>query len=133
MDLKLRNLYWITGRKSQLSLVNKLLDYKAILKHIWDYGVQLWGSASNSNLEMLERSQSKVLRIITERTVLRAECGDKTRLTSVAGPTRSAKLQCHLLTKARRSSQQPAKPLLQRTNYNHRLKRYYLVDLATTF
>jgi len=31
----------------QLSLVNKLLVYKAILKPIWTYGVQLWESASN--------------------------------------------------------------------------------------
>jgi len=64
LDLKLRKLYWITGRKLQLSLENKLLVYKAILKPIWTYGVQLWGSASNSNIEILEIFQSKVLRII---------------------------------------------------------------------
>jgi hypothetical protein len=29
-------------------------------------GVQLWGSASNSNTEILERFKSKVLRIITD-------------------------------------------------------------------
>jgi hypothetical protein len=66
LDLKLRKLYWIIGRKSQLSLENKLLVYKAILKPLWTYGVQLWGSASNSNIEILERFQSKVLRIITD-------------------------------------------------------------------
>jgi len=66
LDLKLRRLYWIIGRKSQLSLENKLLVYKAILKPIWTYGVQLWGSASNSNIDILERFQSKVLRIITD-------------------------------------------------------------------
>ena len=66
MDLKLRKLYWITGRKSQLSLENKLLVYKAILKPIWTYGVQLWVSASNSNIDILEIFQSKVLRIITD-------------------------------------------------------------------
>ena len=48
-----------------MSLENKLLVYKAILKPIWTYGVQLWGSASNPNIEILERFQSKVLRIIT--------------------------------------------------------------------
>jgi hypothetical protein len=61
LDLKLRKLYWITGRKSQLSPLNKLLVCKAILKPIWTCGVQLWGSASNSNIEILERFQSKVL------------------------------------------------------------------------
>jgi hypothetical protein len=45
---------------------NKLLMYKAILKPIWTYGAQLWGSASNSNLEILERFQSKGLWIITD-------------------------------------------------------------------
>jgi hypothetical protein len=35
-----------------------------ILKPVWIYGLQLWGTASNSNLEILERFQSKVLRII---------------------------------------------------------------------
>jgi hypothetical protein len=44
----------------QLSLENKLLVYKVILKPVWTYGVQLWGTASNSNLEILERFQSKV-------------------------------------------------------------------------
>ena len=66
LDVKLRKQYWIVGRKSQLSLLNKLLVYKAVLKPIWTYGVQLWGSASNSNLEILERFQSKVLHIITD-------------------------------------------------------------------
>jgi len=66
LDLKLRNLYWIIGLKSQLSLENKLQVYKVILKPAWTYGIQLWRTASNSNLEILERFQSKVLRTITD-------------------------------------------------------------------
>jgi hypothetical protein len=66
LNLQLRKLYWILGRKSQLSLENKLLVYKAILKPIWTYGVQLWGTAPNSNIDILERFQSKVLRIVTD-------------------------------------------------------------------
>lgn len=31
---------------------------------IWTYSIQLWGSASNSNIKILERFQSKVLRTI---------------------------------------------------------------------
>jgi hypothetical protein len=65
LDLKLRNLYWIIGHKSLLSLENKLLVYKVILKPVWTYGIQLWGTASNSNLKILARFQLKVLRIIT--------------------------------------------------------------------
>jgi hypothetical protein len=36
---------------------NKLLVYKAILKPIWTYGIQLWGTASNSNVDISERFQ----------------------------------------------------------------------------
>jgi len=64
--LKLRNLYWIIGRKSQLSLENKLIVYKVIPIPVWTYGIQLWGTAPNWNLEIRERFQSKVLRIITD-------------------------------------------------------------------
>jgi len=66
LDLKLHKLYWIVGRKSQLSLGNKLPVYKAILKPIWTYGLQVWESASNSNIDILESFRSKVLRIVTD-------------------------------------------------------------------
>jgi hypothetical protein len=35
----------ILGRKSELSLGNKLLLYKTILKFIWTYGITLWDTA----------------------------------------------------------------------------------------
>jgi hypothetical protein len=57
-------MYWILGRKSELSISNKLLIYKTILKPIWTYGITLWGIASNSNSEILQRYQNKVLRAI---------------------------------------------------------------------
>lgn len=66
LGLKLHSLYWLIGHKSPLSLNSKALIYKAILKPIWSYGLQLWGTASNSNIDILERFQSKVLRIITK-------------------------------------------------------------------
>ncbi|KAJ4427260.1 hypothetical protein ANN_24878 [Periplaneta americana] len=37
---------------------------RVILKPIWTYGIQLWGTASNSNIEILQRYQSKTLRSI---------------------------------------------------------------------
>jgi hypothetical protein len=57
-------MYWLLGRRSRLSLSNKLLLYKCILKPIWTYSIQLWGTASTSNIEILERFQSKALRLI---------------------------------------------------------------------
>jgi hypothetical protein len=59
-------MYWLLGRRSRLSLPNKLFLYKPILKPIWTYGIQLWGTASTSNIEMLERFQLKALCIIVD-------------------------------------------------------------------
>jgi hypothetical protein len=59
-------MYWLLGRSSRLSLPNKLLLYKSILEPIWTYGIQLWGTAFTSNIEILERFQSKTLRIIVD-------------------------------------------------------------------
>jgi hypothetical protein len=61
LGITLSKMYWLLGRKSKLSTNNKLLGYKVILKPIWTYGLQLWGSASISNIEELERFQGKVL------------------------------------------------------------------------
>jgi hypothetical protein len=61
LDIKFRQTQWLIGRKSEL---NKLLVYKAILKPIWTYGIPLWGSASTSNIEILQRFQNHVLRAI---------------------------------------------------------------------
>jgi hypothetical protein len=59
-------MYWLLGRKSKLFTSNKLLIYKTILKPIWTYGIQLCGTASTSNIEILERFQSKALRMIMD-------------------------------------------------------------------
>jgi hypothetical protein len=36
------------------------------LKPIWTYGIQHWGTASTSNIDILERFQSKALRMIVD-------------------------------------------------------------------
>jgi hypothetical protein len=50
-----------TWTKSKLSTCNKILMYKKKLKRICTYEIQLWGTVSNSNIEILERFQSEVL------------------------------------------------------------------------
>lgn len=65
LGLKLRSMYWMLSRNSALSIEMKLLIYKAILKPVWTYGIQLWGAAAKSNTDILQRFQSKILRIIT--------------------------------------------------------------------
>jgi hypothetical protein len=53
---KAKQIHWLLGRSTLL--------YKAVLKPIWTYGIQPWGTASNSNTEILQRFQSKTLRSI---------------------------------------------------------------------
>ena len=133
LDLKLRKLYCIIGWKSQLSLANKLLFYKVIQKPIWTYGVQLWGSASNSNLEILERFQSKVLRIITGVPWYVSNAVIKRDLQVL---TVRQEVWNHSVTYRQRLDDHPnslAKFLFQRTHYNLRLKRHYPADLAIRF
>jgi hypothetical protein len=57
-------MYWLIGRNSKLSLENKILLYETIINPIWTYGVEIWGCASKSNISIIQKSQSKILRMI---------------------------------------------------------------------
>ena len=65
LSLKTKSYYWLLGPRSPLSLENKRLLYLSVLKPIWLYGIQLWGRASSSNIQKIQRSQNKILRAIT--------------------------------------------------------------------
>jgi hypothetical protein len=43
LNLRLREIFWLLGPKSKLSIENKVLLYKCVIKPIWTYGIQLWG------------------------------------------------------------------------------------------
>jgi hypothetical protein len=51
-------------KKFHLSIENKLLIYKAVIKYIWSYGIETWGYASKSDLVIMQRSQTKIFRAI---------------------------------------------------------------------
>lgn len=65
LKLKTRQMYWLVGQNSKLSLYSKRLIYKSIFKPIWMYGSQLWGCAKKSNTDIIQTSQNKFLRMIT--------------------------------------------------------------------
>ena len=93
----------------------------------------MWGSASNSNIEILERFQSKVLRIITDAPWDVSNVVIKRELNGLIGQTRSAQTS---VTYRQRLDDHPnrlAKSLFQRKLYNHRFKRYYPADLTTRY
>ena len=62
LGIKYRQMYWLLGRRSTLSLRNKLVLYTQILKPVWTYGIQLWGCAAQSTISVIQRFQNKVLR-----------------------------------------------------------------------
>jgi hypothetical protein len=66
IDIKFRELSWLLGKRSPLTLDNKLLLYKTIIRPIWTYGIQLWSCASMSNIAIIQRCQSKILRAIVD-------------------------------------------------------------------
>ncbi|PNF15239.1 hypothetical protein B7P43_G12671 [Cryptotermes secundus] len=53
-------------RRSRLSLENKIIIYKTVIIPIWTYGIELWGCASKSNTNIIQRSQSKILRMLVD-------------------------------------------------------------------
>jgi hypothetical protein len=59
-------MFLLLGQKSKLSISNKFLMYKTILKPFWTYRMLLWGAASTSNAEVLEYFQSKALQMIVD-------------------------------------------------------------------
>jgi hypothetical protein len=49
-----------------MTIDNKLLIYKQILRPVWQYGAQLWGCSKPSNINIIQRFQNKVLRGIVD-------------------------------------------------------------------
>jgi hypothetical protein len=62
LGLKYRKMYWLMGRRSALSIYDKLKMYKQILNPVWTYGTQQWGCTRQSNTDIIQRFQNKVLR-----------------------------------------------------------------------
>lgn len=129
LKIKTRKLYWLVGPKSKLNLNNKLRIYKVILKPIWTYGVQLWGTASKSNIDIIERYQSKTLRLIVNAPwYMRNKC----ILKDLSVPTvreEIRKFSENYLEKLSHHVNTSAICLLDTTNETKRLKRHHILDL----
>jgi hypothetical protein len=105
---------------------------KVILKPIWTYSIQLWGSASNSNIEILERIQSKALRMIADAPwyVLNVILRQDLQIPSVKQEIQrfsiqySSRLQTHSNSLAVHLTELPE---------HKRLKRHLPTDLITRF
>ena len=127
LGLTMRKYYWIMSRTSQLTTENKLLVYKSIVKPIWMYGIQLWGSASDSNIEIIQRFQSKTLRMIVNAPwfVQNAEIHKDTKMKTVKEEIENARARYK--DRLKNHPNQLAKELVKNKNVG-RLKRK-VIDL----
>jgi hypothetical protein len=132
LGISLTKMYWLLGRKSKLSVSNKLLIYKAILKRIWTYGIQLWGTTSNSNIAILERFQSKVLLLIVNapRYVLNSVIRKDLRIPSVKEEI--SRFHSHYAVRLRAHLNEVIATLTEPPTHK-RLRRYWPNDLLTRF
>jgi uncharacterized protein YeeX (DUF496 family) len=64
LNIEFRKMYWLLGHISELSVHNKFTLYKQVIRPVWSYGIQLWGCASESNIQVIQRYQNKVLKCI---------------------------------------------------------------------
>lgn len=133
LGMKFGQLYWLIGKKSELSLENKILTYKAILKPIWTYGIQLWGTASLSNIEILQRFQNKVLRVIVNAPwyVPNYIIQRDLRINSV--PEEIQNYHRKYQNRLEFHPNELANKLLDNTSEIRRLKRFKTTDLSTRF
>lgn len=130
LKYKTRKLYWLLGPKSKLNLNNKLRIYKVILKPVWTYGIQLWGTSRYSNVDILERFQSKTLRLITNAPWF---VRNSTISRDLCIPSINEEIQRFSEKYVQRLSNHPnvlAVSLLDNSNETRRLKRKHVLDLA---
>jgi hypothetical protein len=128
--MTLIKMHWLIGRKSKLSTRNKILIYKATLKPNLTYAIQLCGLASNSNIQILERFKSKVLRMTVDapwyepNTVIR---------TDLQAPTAEAEISHCSSQYSARLGVHPNDPAgnLRVQPDNRRLRRHLPNDLPT--
>lgn len=133
LKLKLQKLNWMIGRKSVLSVKNKLLIYNQVLKPIWTYGIQLWGCAPKTDIEIIQRFQNKILRIIVNapwyvrNDDLHRDLGVKKVIETI---TISA---CKHLSRLQQHINPEASILCNEEIYSRRLRRTKPQDLVSTF
>jgi hypothetical protein len=121
----------VDEKKSHQSIENKLLIYKAVITSTWNYGIELWGCASKSNIVIMQRSQSKILRVIPNapRYVTNRALHTEFNITYVSDVIRERINKHHNNLEVHPNPL--LEPLLQTIN-TRRLKRCWPLDLQGT-
>jgi hypothetical protein len=103
-------MYWLLGRNSELSIHNKIILYKQVIHPVWSHVIQLWGCASDSNIQVIQRYQNKVLKCIVnapwyvQNSDLHRDLGIETvtDITAKFANSREKRLQDHINIEASR-------------------------------
>jgi hypothetical protein len=117
---------------SHLSTTNKLLLYKTILKPIWTYSIQLWGTASTSNIEILERFESKAFHMIVGAPWYVPNSLIRKDLSCPTVKEEIRRYSCQYGARLRTHSNHLAVNLLRLPD-NRRLRRFLPTDLPDRF
>jgi hypothetical protein len=128
---KFRKMYWLLGRNSELPIHNKIILYKQVIRPGWSYGIQLWGCASDPNIEVIQRYKNKVLKCIVNtpsyvrNSDLHRDIGIETVTDIIAkfANSQEKRLQNHINIEGSR--------LLNVNNITRRLKREKSFELVT--
>jgi hypothetical protein len=65
LNTRLKALYALLHRRSPVPLSQKLKCYTYLIRPLWTYGAQIYGSAKHSNINRIQAFQNKFLRLIT--------------------------------------------------------------------
>jgi hypothetical protein len=107
---KFRKMYWLLGCNFELSIHNKVILYKQVICQVCSYGIQLWGCASDSNIQVIQHCQNNVLKCIVnvhwyiQNSDLRRDLGIETVIDIIAKVAKSheKRLQGHINIEASR-------------------------------
>lgn len=133
LQLKSRKMNWLIGKRSNLSVHNKLMLYKQILKPIWTYGIPIWGCAKNNIINIIQRFQNKVLRTILNAPwyVRNSDIHRDLKINTVADEIR-IKAEDHKRRLLFHTNEE-IPTLLNTTHMIRRLHRFKPHDLASRF
>lgn len=132
LNIKYRKIKWLIGKKSNLTIENKILVYNQTIKPIWSYGIQLWGCACKKQINKIQNIQNNILRNIVDapwyirNDDLHRDLGLKT-----VKDTISLHAKCHI-EKLQKHRNPEAIALTDVTRCTRRLKRKKPHDLINS-
>ena len=67
--MKLSKIIYLIKRLSYLNIKNLILLYNSLFLSNLTYGIEIWDNIYNSNLNILNLSQKKIIRIINKKII----------------------------------------------------------------